>query len=297
MKLPFRDYSDFIAEHIDGKVQKLAVDAGFTCPNRDGTKGMGGCIYCTNKAFNPKYCDARMSVTRQLQAGKQFFAGKYAHVRYLAYFQAHTNTHAPLEKLKALYAEALSVDGVVGLVIATRPDCVSNEILDYLAMLSANAFVMIEYGIETLNDVTLEKINRCHDAGTAVAAIKATAQRNIPVGAHLIFGLPGETEAHMMSSVDRLVSLPISTIKFHQLQVLRGTRLACDYSQVRLWTPCEYARFCAKVLAHIPSHIAIDRFVSESPSSMLIAPKWGVKPAEFQKLLLSHLSQNKYRDI
>ena len=290
---PYREYRDFLSEHFETKVQKIAVDAGFSCPNRDGSKGRGGCIYCTNKAFNPRYCDATMSVAEQIEAGKRFFGSKYHDMRYIAFFQAHTGTYAPLPVLQSLCEQALAVEGIVGLVIATRPDCVGNELLGYLAKLSHSAFVMIELGVESLHDATLRRINRCHDAACAVDAIHRIAAHGIPVGAHLIMGLPGETREQMLATVDSLVALPVSTIKFHQLQVLRDTRLAqmiekgeCGAMQ---WSAREYARFCADLVAHVPKRIAIERFVSESPGSMLISPRWGLKPQQFNAMLRQYL--------
>ncbi|MDD7749096.1 MAG: TIGR01212 family radical SAM protein, partial [Bacteroidales bacterium] len=192
MKQPklYRTYSDFLNEHFAFRVQKLPIDAGFTCPNRDGTKGVGGCIYCNNQSFNTSYCNSALSLTEQLERGMRFFSGKYEGMKFLAYFQSHTGTHASLERLKALYAEAVAVDDVVGIVIATRPDCVSNELLGYLREFQQRCFVMLEYGVETLNDSTLQFINRCHDAATSVSAIKLTHEYGIPQCAHLILGLP-----------------------------------------------------------------------------------------------------------
>ena len=290
----YREYRDFLSEYFEFKVQKIAIDAGFTCPNRDGSKGTGGCIYCTNKAFNPRYCDAAMGVTAQIDAGKQFWDQKYQDMRYLAFFQAHTSTYAPLPVLRSRYEEALAVDGVVGLVIATRPDCVDDELLGYLAKLKQRTFVMLEFGVESLQDETLQRINRCHDAACVLDAINRSAAQGIPIGVHLILGLPGETRAQMLATVDSMTALPISTIKFHQLQVLRGTCLAQmiergDDCEIMHWSAEEYAQFCAEIIAHIPKHIAIERLVSESPSDMLISPRWGLKPQEFRALLQQYL--------
>ncbi|MDO4510250.1 MAG: TIGR01212 family radical SAM protein [Bacteroidales bacterium] len=294
----YRTYSQFLNEHFSFRVQKLPVDAGFTCPNRDGTKGVGGCIYCNNQSFNTSYCHPSLSVREQLERGKQFFAGKYPGMKYLAYFQAHTGTHASLDRLKSLYEEAAAVSDVVGIVIATRPDCVQEELLQYLHALQRRCFVMIEYGVETLCDSTLSAINRCHDAAASVAAIRLTAQYGIPQCAHLILGLPGESRGDMLSTVDAISALPVDVVKFHQLQVIRGTMLerkisAGEMPGFRCFTLEEYLDLCAEVIERISPSIAIERFVSESPSALLVMPKWGVKPDKFKAMLHEILAQRK----
>lgn len=293
----YRTYSDFLDEHFAFKVQKLPIDASFTCPNRDGTKGVGGCIYCNNQSFNTSYCDSSLSVTEQLMRGKSFFFGKYHDAKFLAYFQSHTGTHAPFEHLQSLYEEAVAVDDVVGIVIATRPDCVSEELLSYLKQLQSRCFVMIEYGIETLNDKTLSLINRCHDSVASISAIELTNQYGIPQCAHLILGLPGESQDDMLSTIDRISLLPIDVVKFHQLQVIKGTVLEKQISMGEVNTfKCfsldDYITMCGEVVKHLSPKIAIERFVSESPSDLLVSPKWGVKPDKFKSLLDAYLEKN-----
>lgn len=291
----YKDYAAFVRERFLGKVQKIAVNAGFSCPNRDGTLGRGGCTYCTNAAFNPPYCDVSLSITEQLERGKEFFARKYPRMQYLAYFQAYSNTHAPVARLRALYDEALSVDGVVGIVVATRPDCLGDDVVDLLEDLSTRTTLVVELGIETVHDETLRAINRCHDWATARVAIEKLASRGITVGVHLILGLPGEDESMMEQTVAEVASLPVSLIKFHQMQVLRGTRLSQQWEQgeVQLmqWTATEYASLCARLLKLVPGHIAIERFVSQSPRSMLVAPRWDLKQGEFNQMLLEKLNK------
>ena len=226
----YRDYSDYLSERFDHKMQKLTVNAGFTCPNRDGTKGYGGCTYCNNQAFNPSFAQKGESITSQLEKAKHFFARKYPQMRYLAYFQAYTNTHSSdIERLMNMYFEALSVDGIDGLIIGTRPDCMPDELLKELSDL--NSFpgkVMIEYGAESSFNETLVRINRCHTWEETIDAVKRTHDAGIDTGLHFILGLPGEDEEMMLNTVDKASELPIQTIKFHQLQVIRGTRLASD---------------------------------------------------------------------
>lgn len=224
---PYRDFSDFLRGHFDGKVQKITVNAGFTCPNRDGSKGRGGCTYCNNQSFNPGYCRPSLSVREQLERGKEFFARKYPQMKYLAYFQAYTNTHSDyIDRLMALYREALDVDGVAGLIIGTRPDCMPQDLLDRLAGL--REWVMVEYGAESACDRTLELVNRCHTWADTVDAVNRTHAAGLPCGLHLIMGLPGEDEATMLETVDCINELPVDTVKFHQLQLVRGTRMASD---------------------------------------------------------------------
>ena len=220
------DYSDFLKRLYGTRVQKLNVNAGFTCPNRDGTLEWGGCTYCNNASFTPSFSRVSSSVTQQLQDGKEFYAGKYPDMKYLAYFQSFTGTFASVDRLSALYNEALSVPDVVGLVVSTRPDCLSDEILDLLSDIDKRHKVIVEIGVETTHEKTLSLINRCHTWQCAKDAIKRVAGHGIVVGAHLILGLPGETVDDMISTVDAVAELPLNSVKFHQLQVLRGTRLA-----------------------------------------------------------------------
>lgn len=293
MAKPYRDFSDFLAEHFSGKIQKISINAGFTCPNRDGTVGTGGCTYCNNQTFNPSYCVPTLTVTEQLEEGKCFFARKYPAMRYLAYFQAYTNTYGDVERLRALYEEALAVDGVVGLIIGTRPDCMPGVLLDYLESLSRRCFVLVEYGAETSHNSTLALINRCHTWEHTVDAVTRTVARGIHVGLHFIMGLPGETVDMMLQSVDALSRLPVDTVKFHQLQIIRGTRLALEIEKglydVPRMTVEEYIDLCAKIVRRINPTIAIERFTSQSPEELLIYPKWGLKNYQFVNLLNGRL--------
>ena len=225
----YRDFADFLNEHFDGKVQKISLHAGFTCPNRDGSIGVGGCTYCNNQTFSPDYCHTGKSITRQLDEGVAFFARKYPTMRYLAYFQAYTNTYGELEALKRKYEEALAHPGVVGLIIGTRPDCMPADLLDYLADLSRRTFVLVEYGVESTSDETLRRINRGHDFATSVDAIRRTSAAGVLVGAHMILGLPGESREMMLKHARSLSQLPLDTLKLHQLQLIRHTRMAREY--------------------------------------------------------------------
>ena len=283
----WRDYADFLADHFEGKMQKVSVNLGLSCPNRDGTIGRGGCIYCNNSSFAPSYCASASSVTAQLEEGIRFFARKYPRMRYLAYFQAYTSTHArDVDQLMTLYREALAVPGVEGIIISTRPDCISEPLLDALAELP---WVMIEYGAETSHDATLRLINRCHTWAQVERAVRLTAARGIPVGLHFIMGLPGESRADMLDTIEAVNALPVSTVKLHQLQVVGGTRLAAEVEAGRMalsiTDPDDYAALCAEIVGRLRPDIAIERFVSQSPPGLLIAPRWGLKNYQFTPLV------------
>lgn len=283
--LLYNEFSLFLKRFFPFKVQKISLNAGFTCPNRDGTKGQGGCTYCNNQTFNPEYCKTEKSITQQLQEGKMFFAKKYPEMKYLAYFQAYTNTYSELEGLKRKYEEALNVEGVVGLVIGTRPDCMPDALLHYLEELHRQTFLLVEYGIETTREETLLRINRGHTFADTVAAVERTAASGIPVGGHVILGLPGETNADITEQAGILSALPLTTLKMHQLQLIRGTRMAQEYEQhpqdFRLFGVDEYIELVIDYVERLRPGLVLERFVSQSPRELLIAPDWGLKNYEF----------------
>lgn len=283
----YTEYGPWLQEQLGTKVQKISVNAGFTCPNRDGTVGYGGCTFCNNQTFNPEYCQPQKSITQQLEEGKRFFARKYPHMKYLAYFQAYTNTYGKLEHLKELYEEALRVPDVMGLVIGTRPDCMPPALLDYLAELNRNTFLIIEYGIESANEDTLLRINRGHTYALSADVVRKTAACGIRVGAHIILGLPWEDRKELMRQADEIARLPLSTLKLHQLQIIRGTALAEEYRQ-HPWplpTAEEYIDLVLEYISHLPSSFVLERFVSQSPPEYVIAPQWGLKNYEFTNLV------------
>lgn len=285
----YRKFQSFLDDHFETKVQKISLNAGFTCPNRDGSKGFGGCTYCNNQTFNPAYCETEKSITAQLEEGIRFFARKYPNMGYLAYFQAYTNTYGELKRLKNLYQEALDVPGINGLVIGTRPDCMSEELLDYLEELSKKTFLLVEYGVESTLDRTLSLINRGHDHACTEDAVRRTAARGIPTGVHLILGLPGESKEDLIHHAVVLSTLPIQTIKLHQLQLIKGTKMAaqvaCDPTMVHIPEPSAYIETVCDFLEHLRPDIAVERFVSQSPPELLIAPNWGLKNYEFTHLV------------
>ncbi len=285
----YREFGTWLKEQLGCKAQKISINAGFTCPNRDGRVGVNGCTYCNNQTFNPDYCKTDKSIRQQLEEGKAFFGRKYPDMKYLAYFQAYTNTYGSLSELKMKYEEALAVDGVVGLVIGTRPDCVDDELLDYLADINRRAFLIVEYGVESVYDRTLQRINRGHDFDCVCRAVRATAGRGIPVGVHVILGLPGETRDEMIHEAEVLSQLPITTMKLHQLQLIKGTRMAEEYRQCPQdflrFTADEYAELVVEFVRHSRPDIVFERFVSQSPASLLAEPGWGLKNYEFVELV------------
>ena len=292
----YRDFSGFLAEIFPFKVQKISLNAGFTCPNRDGTKGYGGCTYCNNQTFNPDYCRTEKSITCQLEEGKAFFAKKYPTMKYLAYFQAYTNTYAGLEALKRMYEEALGVEDVVGLVIGTRPDCMPDTLLDYLEELNKRTFLLVEYGIESTDDETLRRINRGHTFACTEDAVRRTAARGIRTGGHVIVGLPGETDReHVIRQAQILSGLPLTTLKLHQLQLIKGTRMGNEYAdhpeEFRLYTADEYIDLVIDYVEHLRPDLVLERFVSQSPKELLIAPDWGMKNYEFTNRLRKRMEE------
>jgi uncharacterized protein len=281
----YNDYSTYFKSKFSERVQKISIDAGFTCPNRDGAKGRGGCTYCNNDTFNPYYCTPSKSVSVQLDEGISFFAPKYKTQQYLCYFQAYSNTYEKFEHLKKMWAEALSHPGVIGMVVGTRPDCVNEQILDYLAELSKKYYIVLEFGIESTIDRTLELVNRCHTFQESVDAIKQSAERGIETGAHMILGLPGESREELLQHADRISELPLKSIKLHHLQIIRKTIMAKQYAKnpemFNLFSVDDYVDLVVDFLKILNPQIIVERFISESPLDLLIAPKWnGLKNFE-----------------
>jgi len=294
-KKRYNDFSSYFKKKFSERVQKVSIDAGFTCPNRDGTKGLGGCTYCNNKTFKPTYTNLNNSVTNQIQDGVDFFSKKYKAMKFLAYFQAYTNTYAPFDNLKKLYEEALQHPKIIGLVISTRPDTVSAELLDYLAELSKKVYVMVEFGLESHLDKSLQLINRGHTFNDSVWALEETAKRGINNCAHMILGLPGETREDMLEQAKVISKLPFKNLKLHQLQIHKGTLLEKQYlknpEKFNLFTSENYIELVVDYLELLNPEIIVERFISEAPPEMLIAPKWGLKNFEFVAKVEKRLKQ------
>jgi hypothetical protein len=282
----YNDFSTYFRKLFSGRVQKVSLDAGFTCPNRDGTKGLGGCTYCNNKTFKPDYCNLGNSIEKQLNEGIAFFSKKYSAIKFIAYFQAYTNTYAPLERIKEIVNIAISNPEIVGVVLATRPDCLSDDILDYLQMVSEKHYLMIELGVESCEDKTLKEINRGHTFKESELAIRNLALRGIHNCIHMIAGLPGEDRETILKQPVILSNLPVENIKIHQLQIHRGTVMEKQYRDnpqtFNIYNDVdEYLELMIDYLELLNPSIIVERFVSFTPSEFLIAPGWGLKNFEF----------------
>jgi hypothetical protein len=293
-KRRFNAYPDFMSRKFGGRVQKLTIDAGFSCPNRDGTKGTGGCTFCLNDAFNPSYCSPLKSITQQIEEGKAFHAIRYRRAnKYLAYFQAFSNTHAPVSILAEKYTEALDCEGVIGIVIGTRPDCMDKSKLALLQELSAYHHVVVEYGIESVYNRTLERINRGHTFEDTVKAVKMTACKGIYTGGHLVFGLPGESREDMLHSANLVSEMPLHSIKFHQLQIFKGTPMELELAQhpsdFTFFGEEEYLDFLVEIVEMLDPRIIIERIAGETPPRFAVHHPWGPRYdqilVKFERLL------------
>ncbi|WKK65371.1 TIGR01212 family radical SAM protein [Lutimonas zeaxanthinifaciens] len=286
---PYRDYGSFIRNKFGERVQKISINVGFSCPNRDGSKGTGGCTYCNNQSFKPDYCKPQNNIEEQLEKGIEFFNGKRKIKKFLAYFQAYTNTYAELDLIKELYLKALDHEGVIGLVIGTRPDCISEELIEFLSELSKEYFICLELGVESTLDRTLDEVNRCHTFAETRKAYAMASNKGIFLGAHLILGLPGESKSEMLQHAVELSKLPIDFLKIHQLQVVKHTLMAHQYKnhpeEFNLFNIQDYLNLVTEFLCLLRPDIVIERFISESPPDLLIAPKWGLKNFEMVNLI------------
>ena len=296
VKIRYRDFSQFIKQKFKGRVQKVSIDAGFTCPNKDGTKGTGGCTYCNNNTFNPDYCKPIKPILVQINEGIEFFSKKYKTQKYLAYFQAFTNTYAPLKELKPMYEEALSHSDVIGLVIATRPDSIKDDVLDYLQYLAKKGnFIKLEFGLESTNNRTLELINRCQTHEEAIDAFSRANDRGLHLGAHLILGLPGERKEDMLEHARKVSQLPVNTLKIHHLQIVKHTMMAYQFKNTpEMFTFMdlnEYIDLVVDFIELLNPNIILERFFSESPARMLIHPKYGLKNFEVKHLVNKRLDE------
>lgn len=294
-----KTYGDYLAEIFPGvKVQKISVDAGFSCPNRDGKIGSGGCIYCRNDSFSPGYCNSSESIVTQINKGKNFFSRKYPDMKYLVYFQSYTGTYnkSP-EELLNLYTEALNVEGVVGLVIGTRPDCIPDPVIEILKKINDRCPVFIELGVESSHNHTLHLINRNHTWEDTVDAVTRVHQAGIHCGVHLIAGLPGESEEMVLETVRKVAQLPVETIKFHQLQILYDTPLYNKFVKGEISVPEisleDYLNLCVRILEILPQTIIIERFLAQSPPHLVMKPSWGLKNYEFMAKLAKLLDKRR----
>lgn len=293
---PYKDFSSYLSQIFSHKVQKISINAGFSCPNRDGTKARGGCTYCNNNSFSPKYGKVMLKdISIQLKKGIDFFSHKYSEMKYIAYFQSYTSTYDSIDSLINMYNEALSYPDIVGLIVSTRPDCMPDSLLDYFEKIKQEKFVLIEYGVESTINKTLERVNRQHTFEESCEAIRRTDKRGIPVGAHMILGLPGESYSDLISHATSLSSLPITTLKVHQLQIIKNTAMAKEYKlspeSFHIFELDEYIDLCVDFTERLKQDIYIDRFGSQSPKELLIAPSWGIKNHELTQKIIKRFHE------
>ncbi|MBO4655770.1 MAG: TIGR01212 family radical SAM protein [Bacteroidales bacterium] len=279
MEAHYYSYKQFLIDRFGESLLKLPIDAGFSCPNRDGTVGTGGCTYCLNNAFVPRYCSSEKDILQQIEDGIEFHRQRGRESRfYLAYFQAFSNTHASLDKLRELYETTLSNPKIKGLIIGTRPDCVDEDKLNYLKTLNHKQFISVEYGIESCYDRTLQRVNRGHDFATAEKAVRMTAERGIHTGAHFIIGLPGETADDWLNGIQLINQMPINSIKFHQLQIIKGTAMEREFQEhpedFRRLNMEEYIDLMVDIIERLRADIVIERFAAEVPPKYLSSNPW-----------------------
>ncbi len=293
----FNSYSGHFMKFYGSRVQKVSIDAGFTCPNRDGSKGTGGCSYCDNRAFNPSYCNPSKSISLQIREGIKFHRKRYRRSdSYIAYFQAFSNTYAPVGMLERMYNEAMTCDGIMGLIIGTRPDCVDSKVLDLLAELSKKHYVAIEYGIESCFNKTLRRINRGHSFEESVEALNDASARGLKTGAHFIFGLPGETREQMLDEADIISELPLNTVKFHQLQIIKSTAIEVEFrknpGEFKMFSLDEYIDFITEFLEKLNPSLVVERFTGEVPPRYLSIEPWsGKRNDQIMNLIVNKLEE------
>lgn len=300
MPRAFHAYSDHLRAKYGFRLQKLSVNAGFSCPNRDGSKGLGGCVFCNNEAFNPSYCQSASSIREQLEEGKKFHAWRYRHVpKYIAYFQTYSNTYAPLDVLKTRYREALETPDVVGLAIGTRPDCVNDEILDYLAELSKTKHIHLEMGIESCFDKSLAHMNRGHDFATAQKAFEAAAKRGLFTGTHLILGLPWQSRDEDLQQAAMISKLPVHTLKLHQLQIIKNTALEKEYAahpeNFSFFTADAYVDFVIDFLERLSPDVLMERFAGEAPARFQAGPVFNLRSDRILQMIEERMAGRQTR--
>lgn len=299
----YNNYTAYIKNTFGERVQKISINTGFSCPNRDGTKGLGGCTYCNISTFSPAYCKPKKSISQQLDEGIAFFSTKYKSQKYLAYFQAYTNTYADFDLVKKLYTEAISHPDVIGLVIGTRPDCINEDIVSFLENIAKEYYVSLEFGVESTLDKTLKIVNRCHTYQETIDAYNLAKNRGLHLGAHIIMGLPGESREELLNHAIKLSKLPIASLKLHHLQIVKGTMMAKQLKDspemFDLFSSEEYIELMTEFISYLRPDIIIERFISEAPPRLLLAPKWnGLKNFEIvdkidKKLIEKDLWQGK----
>jgi hypothetical protein len=294
MNQPYNTFSSFVKERFGEPVQKVNIDAGFTCPNRDGTVSNGGCTYCNNDSFKPGHCRPTLSVKEQMANGIDYITRRYKAKKFLAYFQAYTNTYAPVEELRKLYEDALSMPGVIGLAIGTRPDCVDSEKLDMLTEFAQDHFILIEYGVQSVYDKTLKAINRGHDYATFLNAVSETKKRGLACGAHMIVGFPTETLEETINSADSINASGVRFLKIHQLQVIKNTLMSVEFEKApfKVLQYEEYLSLVGQFLDRLSPEIVIQRLFATAPDDILIAPRWGLDRHQVLRDIRAYMKDN-----
>lgn len=290
----YHRYVDYQRKVHGQRVQKVTVDAGFTCPNRDGTLARGGCIYCNNESFNPGYNDPQKSITQQISEGMAFLKRRYNKVsQFIVYFQPYSNTYAPLDNLKKYYEEALAHPGVIGLTIGTRPDCVDEAKIAYLQSLAKDFDITVEYGLESISDETLKRINRGHSVSAYLEALEMTKNRGIKIATHMIFGFPWESRELWLETAAWLSERPFDFLKIHQLHIVKDTALAIQYQKnpFPLLTAGEYLELIIGFLERLTPRLIIQRLFGEAPPHTLIAPHWGLRNTQLVKMLEAEMDK------
>jgi len=301
----FFSFTDYCKKKYGSRIQKVSVNAGFTCPNRDGSKGTGGCSFCNNQGFSPSYCHDDYDIDEQIEKGLSFIRKRYKKAKlFIAYFQSYSNTYDTLPILRQRYHQALAHPFVSGISVGTRPDCIDEEKLDFLGELSEKYIVNVEYGVESCYEDTLLRINRGHTFKDSVRAIEQTASRGIHTGIHMIIGLPGETKEQILQQSEIISTLPVNSVKFHQLQIVSETAMAKDYynnpGQFHFFEPAEYANLMAEFIARLRPDISIERLAGEVPPGYNLRTSWkGIRSDEMirlieQQLEVKNLWQGKY---
>jgi radical SAM protein (TIGR01212 family) len=282
MQKRYHTFNEQLRERFGGKIVKVSLDAGFTCPNRDGTLGIGGCVYCSERGSGDFAGDQRLSIPDQFIEVKERMKKKWPNAQYIAYFQAYTNTYATVKRLREVYEEALAEENVVGLSISTRPDCLPEDVLDYLEELNQRTYLWVELGLQSSHDRTMEWMGRGHDYAQFLKGLEQLRSRGIRVCAHIILGLPGETKVEMIETAQAVAKLPLEGIKIHLLHVLRGTPLATIFQQepFDLMTKEEYVSLVVDILEILPPEVVIHRLTGDGPPDDLIGPLWSRKKWE-----------------
>lgn len=303
-QLPYNDYGSTMRRKLGGRVQKLSIDAGFSCPNRDGKVGYNGCTFCLGEAFSPSYCREASTITQQIERALRFHSARDRRADYyLAYFQSNTNTYADVEHLEKLYFEALSHPAISGIIIGTRPDCITSDILQLLEHIAQSKYVAVEYGIESVYDATLSHVNRGHDFSAAINAVTQTKATGIDVGAHFILGLPNETTADIINGIHHINALGIDFIKFHQLQIYRNTPLEREWREhperfmfSHDFDAETYATLLVDIIRRLDPRIAIERLASQAPRNLIAhSPLGGIRPHELREMVIAKMTGQNLR--